>query len=172
MHRKKGNAEMGEQGRIEIPKPQGHCCFACGTANPIGLNLHFYRAGDSICTDITLGKYHEGWENVAHGGIISTLLDEVMSWTILYFKKIFFVTRKMEIKYVKPVLIGTPLTVTGRIVDDSGVPKINTKGEIRDGEGKLLVRGSGEFIELAREDLSSVPEGVKEDMLSLFKTFS
>ena len=163
---------MAKQERFEIPKPRGHYCFACGTANPIGLNLHFYRFHDRICTDITLGKYHGGWENVAHGGIISTLLDEVMSWTVMYFKKSLFVTRKIEIKYVKPVMIGTPLTVTGRLMDDEEAPKIKTRAEIRDEEGRLLVRSRGEFVMLSKEKLSSVPEGAKEEMLSLFKSFS
>ena len=86
--------------RFDIEKPQGHGCFACGTANPIGLNLQFYRLGDSVCSDITLTKHHEGWENIAHGGIISTMIDETMSWAILYFKRVFMVTRKMNIKYI------------------------------------------------------------------------
>ena len=53
-----------------IPKLEGTHCFACGTDNPIGLNLSFYRQGDYICSDFTLGKNHEGWENMAHGGIV------------------------------------------------------------------------------------------------------
>jgi acyl-coenzyme A thioesterase PaaI-like protein len=158
--------------RIDIPKLQGHHCFACGTANPKGLNLYFYRTGDAICTDITLDRNHEGWENIAHGGIISTLLDETMSWAIIFFKRIFFVTRKMEVKYVKPVLIGVPLTVTGKIIDDSVSPKIRAVADIRDGEGSLLVRGTAEFVELPQERLSAVPEGLKKDMNLLFERLS
>ena len=96
---------VGDKEKSVIEKIEGHYCFACGTENPIGLNLQFYRSGDSICSDLTLMKYYEGWENIAHGGILSTLLDEVMSWTVIYFKRTFAVTRKMEIKYVRPVLI-------------------------------------------------------------------
>jgi len=69
---------MTEEERIEIPKPSGYNCFACGTANPIGLHLNFFRSGDYVCSEITLDRYHGGWENIAHGGIISTILDEVM----------------------------------------------------------------------------------------------
>ncbi len=157
--------------KVSIEKLQGRYCFACGTANPIGLNLEFYRFGDYVCSDITLGKYHEGWQNMAHGGIISTLLDEVMSWTIIYFKKVFFVTRKMEVKYVNPVLVGTPLTVKGMLRDESEPPKITARAEIRDDIGKLLVRSKGEFVILPEERLSSVPDDLKKDMLSLFKKF-
>jgi len=162
---------MPEQERIEIPKLQGYYCFACGTANPIGLDLHFYRASDTICTDITLGRQHEGWEGMAHGGIIPTLLDEVMSWAILYFRKVFFVTRKMEVKYIKPVFIGIPLTIKGRLMESTEPPKIRASAEIMDDQGNVLARGSGEFVAVPEEKLSTVPEGLKEDMLSLFKRF-
>ena len=162
---------MSEDERISIENLQGHNCFACGTANPIGLNLQFYNLGDEVCSEITLGENHEGWENMAHGGIVSTLLDEVMSWTIMYFKKIFLVTRKMDIKYIRPVLIGTPLTVKGKVMDDSTPPKIKARAEIRDNEGRLLVRSSAEFVEVPGEKLSFVPESLNEEMVVLFNRF-
>lgn len=161
-----------EEKRVDIEKPEGHHCFACGTANPIGLNLKFYCRGDAVCSDITLGKYHEGWQDIAHGGIISTLLDEVMSWAIMYSKKTFVVTRKMDIKYVRNVLIGTPLTVTGRFVDNAKPPLVKAKAEIRDDEGRLLVRSNGEFVVLSEERLSTVPRSFKDEMFSLFERFS
>jgi acyl-coenzyme A thioesterase PaaI-like protein len=159
------------EARIPIPKLQGHFCFACGTANPIGLNLQFYRSNESVCTDITLGKYHEGWQNMAHGGIISTLLDEVMSWTIIYSKRIFFVTRRMEIKYIRPVLIGVPLTVRGHLTGEKKSPFIGAIAEVSDKEGQLLAKATGEFVEIAQEKLDLVPEGLKEDMVRLFERF-
>jgi len=160
-----------EEERIEIPKLQGHHCFACGTANPIGLNLEFYCLGDVVCSEITLEKVHEGWDNMAHGGIVSTLLDELMSWAIMYSKRVLLVTRKMDVKYIKPVLIGSPLTVTGRLMDDSEPPKIKARGEIRDNEGRLLVRSNSEFVAIPEERLSSVPKGMKKEMFSLFERF-
>jgi uncharacterized protein (TIGR00369 family) len=161
---------MAEE-RIEIPKPQGHNCFACGTENPIGLNLQFYRLADTVCTELTLQRQYEGWEGVVHGGIVSTLLDEVMSWAIMYTKKVFLVTRKIDIKYVRPVLVGIPLKVAGRLVDDSEPPKIKARAEIRDEQGRLLVRSNAEFVEIPKENFSGVTEDYKEKMLSLFEKF-
>jgi uncharacterized protein (TIGR00369 family) len=162
---------MSEAEKAYIAKPEGHYCFACGTANPIGLNLRFYRNGDAVCADVTLKRVHEGWEGLAHGGIISTLLDEAMSWAIMYLKKTFLVTRKMSTKYVRNVTIGTPLIVSGKLTDDSNPPKVTAKAEIRDGEGRLLVRSTGEFVVLSNEDLTSVPEGMKQEMADLFRRF-
>ena len=162
---------MVEKDRIELPKLQGHLCFACGTANPKGLDLHFYRSGDTICTDITLDKYYMGWENMAHGGIISTLLDEVMSWTIIYFKKVFFVTRRMEIKYIQPVPIDIPLTAKGRLMEDMRKPFIGVKAEVCNNEGLILAKSTGRFAEIPEEELSQVPKDMKNQMSLLFNRF-
>ncbi len=155
-----------------IEKLKGYYCFACGTENPIGLNLKFYRSGESICSDIILKRYYEGWENIAHGGIISTLLDEVMSWTVMYFKKVFIVTRNMKIKYVRPVLIGKLITVRGKITDDTKLPIIKAKSEIRDQDKRLLVQGWAEFVIVSKDKLSGVSERLKEDIENLFAQFS
>jgi uncharacterized protein (TIGR00369 family) len=159
---------MKDNGKIKIKKPEGYNCFACGTANPIGLNLEFYATGDKVCSEITLGKYHVGWSDITHGGIISTLLDEVMSWTILYFKRIFFVTRKMELKYIRPVKTGVPLLVIGSIIASAESDKVITvKGELRDNQNTLLAKSRGEFVKIDREDISPDFKGSEKEIFSL-----
>jgi acyl-coenzyme A thioesterase PaaI-like protein len=159
---------MIEEEWIKIPKPSGYNCFACGTSNPIGLNLQFFRSGDSICSKITPGKYHAGWENIVHGGILSTILDEVMSWTVLYFKRGFFMTRKMDVKYIKPVLVGTPLIIKGRLVEAECLDKrIKVRSEMRDNNGNLLTTGTGEFILIGKEELPPSLEGSKREIFTL-----
>ena len=161
-----GEISMINEERKMINKPVGHNCFACGTANPIGLQLEFYRSGEQVCSDITLGRNYVGWENIAHGGIISTIHDEVMSWAVLYFKREFFLTRKMQVKYIKPVLVEIPLTIKGSIIDGSNKRKLKARSELFDGNGNLLSKGSGEFILIKKEELTSVPEGLKEEMFA------
>ncbi len=152
--------------KLKIKKPEGYLCFACGTANPIGLNLEFYVSHDKINTEITLSRYHAGWSDIAHGGIISTILDEVMSWAILYFKRSFFVTRKLEIKYIKPVKTGEPLVASGSMLTCCGDDKIvNVAGELRDNRNSLLAKAKGEFIIIRREDIKP---GFKESEKEIF----
>jgi len=157
--------------RETIPKLEGYNCFACGTTNPIGLNLHFYLLGEYICSDITLGKNYEGWENMAHGGILSTLLDEVMSWAVIYFKRIFFVTRDMKIKYIKPVPLYTVLTVRARMMEEKKGRFYRVGGWIQDQDENTLARGEATFANLSDKELYLVPEKLKRDMENLFKRF-
>jgi acyl-coenzyme A thioesterase PaaI-like protein len=154
-----------------ITKLKGYHCFACGTENPIGLNLNFYRSGDYVCSDITLGKNHEGWENMAHGGITSTLLDEIMSWTVLYFKKAFIVTRSMTIKYRRPVPLYMPLTVKGKIIEEGNNRLCKAKGVIQENEKNILASAEAKFAILSDSDLLLVSDRLKKDMRNLFQSF-
>jgi len=161
---------MGES-RIDLPKPSGHHCFACGTDNPSGLHLSFYACEDRVCADVTLDRYRVGWEGIAHGGMISTLLDEVMSWTIIYFKQVFFVTRKMEVRYLKPVPVETPLTVCGRMGEVCRPPRIEVTADILDKEGARLAHSRGEFVQLDERKIGLIPPGLRADMEQLFERF-
>jgi acyl-coenzyme A thioesterase PaaI-like protein len=155
--------------RETIPKLEGYNCFACGTANPIGLNLQFYLTGEYMCSDVVLGKNYEGWQNMAHGGIVSTLLDEVMSWAVIYFKRIFFVTRSMDIKYLKPVPLETPLTVKAHIFGEKRGRIHQVRGLIQDRGRHTLARGEATFARLSDRELYLVPERLKKDMKELFE---
>ncbi len=154
-----------------IPKLEGYNCFACGTENPIGLKLSFYRQGEYVCSDITLGKNYEGWENMAHGGIVSTLLDEVMSWAVIYFKRIFFVTRRVKIKYIRPVPLYKLLTVKGKMIEGGNRRLCKAKGLIQDEDENILVRGEATFAILPDKDLNLVPDKLKREMNNFFKRF-
>jgi acyl-coenzyme A thioesterase PaaI-like protein len=157
--------------KTPIPILEGHDCFACGTNNPIGLKLDFYRQGDSVCSDVVLNSNHVGWQNMAHGGIISTLLDEIMSWTVIYFKRAFSVTRQIQIRYLKPVPVETPLTVKGTITSDEKTRSCHAEAILLDAKGKVLAKGEGEFVVLSGDKLTSLPEDFKNQMTELFKKY-
>ena len=52
-------------------------CFGCCPENPIGLHMEFYEDGDYIVSKWHPEKNYQGWVNTMHGGILSTLIDEV-----------------------------------------------------------------------------------------------
>ncbi len=154
-----------------IPILEGHDCFACGTDNPIGLKLDFYRQGNSVCSDVVLSRNHVGWQNMAHGGIISTLLDEVMSWTVIYFKKAFSVTRRMHVRYLKPVPVGAELTAKGTITSDGKPRTCKAEAVLLDRQGNVLAKGEGEFAVLSGDKLTALPEDFKKQMRELFEKY-
>ena len=94
-------------------------CFACGVKNPIGLKLKFAEEGDKYVARFTAGPEHQSYDGIVHGGIISTLLDEIMG-RYPYVKGVDTVTARLDIRYRKPTPIGEELTVTGWIVNRRG----------------------------------------------------
>ena len=87
-------------------------CFACGEKNPIGLHLKFDFDGEKITTRKFLPREFEGYEGTAHGGIISTMLDETMCKFISakYHEKA--VTGRLEIRYKYPTPVEQELKIT------------------------------------------------------------
>ena len=57
-------------------------CFGCCPDNPIGLHLEFYEDGDYIVSKWNPQHNYQGWVNTMHGGILSTLIDEVCGWVL------------------------------------------------------------------------------------------
>ena len=86
-------------------------CFACGTENQHGLQMQFLSNGEELRSSLLLDPRFRGWSNLIHGGILATILDETMSWTILNLTKRFMLTSGMTVRYRKPVRVGSQLKV-------------------------------------------------------------
>jgi acyl-coenzyme A thioesterase PaaI-like protein len=110
---------------------QDHNCFGCGTLNLHGLRLRLHRdeASGGVVTHFTPDTRFEGYGGMVHGGIVSTVLDEVMAWS-LYQVGEWGVTAKMEIRFRQPLRIGEPTRANGHIVRERG-RLFDLKGEIR-----------------------------------------
>ncbi len=89
-------------------------CFGCGRNNPIGLKLNFTWDSKITKAEFTPSKLHQGWPGIVHGGIITCLLDEAMSYAP-YFKGIKTTTAKMQVRIRRPALVGEPLIITSSI---------------------------------------------------------
>lgn len=100
--------------------PDANRCFVCGPANPSGLQLHFHIDAEDVCrTEFTPGPDHGGYAQLTHGGIVYSVLDDVMAnW--LYLKGIRAHTARCEIRYRQPLAIGTPVLLEGRLLRQKG----------------------------------------------------
>lgn len=98
----------------EISITPSDMCFGCGRNNPCGVKLRFDWDGKVAKSEFTPTELHQGWQNIIHGGILTTLLDEAMAYAA-YFKNVAGVTATMEVKFRRPVSIGQHLTITAWI---------------------------------------------------------
>jgi len=92
-------------------------CFVCGPENPIGFRATFVvdRQARSARCELTLPREFQGWENVVHGGMLSTLLDEAAIYACRTLGER-FVTAELQVRFRKPVQVGVPLAVEAAVV--------------------------------------------------------
>jgi acyl-coenzyme A thioesterase PaaI-like protein len=119
-----------------------HHCFACGTLNEHGLRLTLHvgiagregegrdRDGPLCWTELVLDRRFEGWEGIAHGGIISTILDEVMAWSLVE-RELWGLTARLNVAFRRPVPIGRQIRAEGWIAE-AGRRLVRTAGRVVD----------------------------------------
>lgn len=100
---------------VKVVELVNQWCFACGKDNPIGLKLEFIENESGYSTTFIGGPEHQSYDGIMHGGLISTLLDEVMA-RYIHVKGFNAVTARLEVRFRQPTPIGQRLTVTANIV--------------------------------------------------------
>jgi uncharacterized protein (TIGR00369 family) len=135
---------------ILTPNP-ANGCFGCGGANERGMQLTFEQdeAARRIRGVFRIAPEFQGGPGFVHGGIVATLLDEVMA-KVSRFEKDYAVTGSLDIEYLKPVPIGEELHVEGWETRRDGRIRMR-EGEVRNSSGVLLARGTGKFVEVDPE---------------------
>ena len=105
---------------MSLPLDDDAMCFCCGPKNPIGLKLTFETTADGRMRTIwTPRKEHQGFKDIVHGGLVATVLDEVMV-RLLYLLDIHAVTASMETKLIAPLRWGRPYRFEAWIVQERG----------------------------------------------------
>lgn len=125
-------------------------CFVCGDRNDHGLKARFFFDGEKAFTEIKAAEAFEGYSGIYHGGILATLLDEVMIKSILA-GSVFAVTAELSVRYLAPVSVGDELIFTGWITRRKRRVYL-AEGEARGRDGTLYATASGKYIE-AKADL-------------------
>ncbi|MCB1144680.1 MAG: PaaI family thioesterase [Leptospiraceae bacterium] len=129
-----------------VPNDKESTCFACGAANPLGLQLVFTTDETIVRTEYTIRKEFAGWSNLTHGGILATILDETMAWTSIYLKQKYILTKNMEIQFLKPVRAGETVTARGWIEEEISHREVRISAEILNSEGAVCVMGGGNMV--------------------------
>ncbi|PKM90355.1 MAG: thioesterase [Firmicutes bacterium HGW-Firmicutes-12] len=126
-----------------------HHCFGCGELNSQSLKLKFLQGVDGVYTIFTPGDYHQGYPGIMHGGITSTLLDEVMSNCIVAigFRA---VTARLEVRFRQSIPLYRQLRIEGRIT--------GRKRRVVDTEGYIYL--DGEIAAEATARFMIVQDGV------------
>ncbi|MCL5052650.1 MAG: PaaI family thioesterase [Gammaproteobacteria bacterium] len=113
-------------------------CFACGGKNPIGLHLEFDGVDGIVHATYRAEQRFVGWDDVLHGGITATILDEAASY-VPYSMGFVTVTARLEVRYSLPIRVDEVLSIEGRFIDRRR-NIVQAESVIRDADG--VVRAS------------------------------
>ncbi|MCF7790593.1 MAG: PaaI family thioesterase [Victivallales bacterium] len=146
-------------------------CFACGKNNPEGLKMKFYTDDEKyVFSKVNIEENKRGWEQVVHGGIISTVLDEMMAWTGIYFTKKFMLTKNISIKYLSPLYINSTVNAAGWIYEKKSDREIVLKAQIYNQNNKLCSEAEGHFAMFTKK-LAQRLNIMSKETIHKFDTF-
>jgi acyl-coenzyme A thioesterase PaaI-like protein len=139
-----------EQGAFEF---EPHHCFACGELNEHGLQLQLHASPEGSWTELVLAPRFQGWEAVAHGGIVCTILDEVMAWSVIG-RGTWGVTARLNVAFRRPIPTGTAIRAEGWVVE------LHRRASRT--AGHVLDAANGDVLATAEATFAAVPEGEVE----------
>lgn len=130
-----------------------HHCFGCGEQNPHGLRLKFVQRdglNGGVYADWTPSPTEEGYVGMVHGGLISTVCDEVMAWSC-YAGEVWGMTARLSVRFRRPVRVGEDYRASGWIV--------STRGRLIDLAAAMHHRQTGELVADATAQFVRVTDG-------------
>jgi uncharacterized protein (TIGR00369 family) len=124
-------------------------CFCCGKDNAHGLRISItYPATGTAETALEVPEWFSGWKSVTHGGLLATLLDEIMAHACMATVQT-AVTAEMTIRYKKAVQTGTRIRALGKMEEMRG-RIITTQGWIYDADGAVAAEATARFVQTSR----------------------
>jgi len=119
-------------------------CFVCGRGNRKGLRISFSSDGGKARAEFIPESTYQGYRGILHGGILSTLLDEVMIQAVLA-SGIQAVTTRIEVRFKSPARIGEKLLLEGEVIENRR-KIIKARGRIFREDGSVVAAAEGRFF--------------------------
>ena len=120
-------------------------CFCCGAANERGLHLAIsYPEKGTAETSLEVPEWFSGWKNMTHGGLLATVLDEIMAHACVGMSQT-AVTAEITVRYQKAVQTGSRIRAVGKVAEAKGRILV-TQGWIYDSDGAVAAEANARFI--------------------------
>jgi uncharacterized protein (TIGR00369 family) len=132
---------------IQTSPDDGNRCFVCGPDNPTGLQVEFRMDNDLCKAEFTPPESYCGYDGVTHGGIVFSLLDDVMAnW--LYLQGERALTARCELRFRAPAPTGEKLLLEGELIKRKGRHASLAGRAFLADSGKLVAEATATFMVL------------------------
>lgn len=100
---------------------------------------------DKAYSKLSLNREFQGWRDIVHGGVMATILDEIMAHAVLHYVGQ-AVTTSLQVTYRAPLHVGEEFEAIGYVAEKKSRAAV-AKAEIRiSGSNKLVARGESKFV--------------------------
>lgn len=130
---------------LELPHSPG--CLVCGRDNPHGLHLSSFvdTEANTVHARFQPAEHHIGFRGIVHGGVVATVVDEVMTWAATWVGKRFCVCGELTVRFRSNVSVRQALTVTS-LIEYSRPRLIQTAAKVTDEAGTLIAFAQGKYV--------------------------
>lgn len=135
------------------PLPHTRSCFVCGESNPFGLRLRFTTDGRLAHTRFRPRPEHIGFRHTIHGGILGTVLDEIMVWACAIATGRFAYCAELTVRFSRPTPPDEELLVTAELVTNRRDRIYEARGEVKNAAGTLIASATGKYVPLPESDV-------------------
>jgi uncharacterized protein (TIGR00369 family) len=143
--------------------PHTRSCFVCGEANAQGLRLRFETDGRVVQSRFTPGASHAGFQGVVHGGILATLLDEIMVWACAVQAKKFGFCAEMTVRFQQPAAPGAELIAEAELVENRRGRVFEAKAVLRNSAGEVVASATGKYMPILEANLAELQRDMVGD---------
>ncbi len=138
----------------ELPHTQS--CFVCGESNPIGFNLRSETDGRIVRMHFVPKHEHVGFAGIVHGGLIATLLDEVMVWACAVQTRRFAFCAELNVRYLEPLRPGERTVLTAELISNRRDRVFEAQAEIASESGVVFAKATGKYLPVKNTDITEL----------------
>ncbi len=128
------------------PLPYTRSCFVCGEFNPLGLQIKFETDGRIVRTRFVPRPEHVGFKQTIHGGLLATLLDEIMAWVCIVRTKRFGYCAELNVRFLHPARPEETIIATGRLDRNVRYKLFEASAELRNAQDVVLATATGKYL--------------------------
>ena len=131
---------------FEDPFADDRYCLCCGEKNPMGLKMKFRFEDGKIFSEAVIPKEFQGFSDVVHGGVLGTLLDEVMV-NLYWLQGEKAVTVEYQVRLKAPCPVNQKVHLSAWKVESKRNVHF-TAAEARLGNGSLVAEATAKCMKI------------------------
>lgn len=131
-------------------------CMLCGLYNEYGLKLHFFETDDNKLISVAnLSQHYQSYPSRLHGGIICTLLDEILGRVNMIDNPDngWAVTAELSTRFLHPVPLEENIFIAAQLTRNSRLI-YEAEGSIILQDGTIAAKAKGKYVKSGFEKIT------------------